>query len=42
MQQFKDPTNLLMTIYVRLLVNRVELSGDEIRIFGTKDALERR
>lgn len=34
-----DP--VFRTAYVRLFVSRVELSSEEIRIFGTKDALER-
>ena len=31
----------LRAAYVRLLARKVELTNDEVRIFGTKDALEK-
>lgn len=37
----RDEKNPFRKEYVRLFVSRVELSSEEICIFGTKDALER-
>jgi hypothetical protein len=37
----RDEGNQFRKEYVRLIVSRVELATDELRIFGTSDALER-
>lgn len=40
-QQLRDGDPKFRSAYVRLFVDRVELTSDEIRIFGSKEALEK-